>query len=135
MDIALLEESGWKTFATDGHTGLIGPFWTRGERRDREIGLIAEPRHCNAHLGTVHGGVLMTFSDVGMGLRVVDELGAPKCATTDLKIQFISAGKVGEFLVCRPEVMRSTQSMVFMRGTICVDERIVAAMNGIWRVL
>lgn len=134
MDLTTLEDAGWQRLVTDGHTGVVGPFWMRGENQTREVGLVAEARHCNSHLGTVHGGVLMTFSDVGMGLGVVDALGAPKCATADLHIQFISAAKLGDFLICKPELIRATKSMVFMRGVISVDEMIVAAMNGIWKV-
>jgi uncharacterized protein (TIGR00369 family) len=135
MDASTLEAAGWQSLSPEGHTGLIGPFWLKGKGKDRQVGLIAEARHCNNHIGSVHGGVLMTLSDVGMGLGVVDELGGLNCLTAELQIQFVATAKLGEFLVCKPELVRNAKSMLFMRGLIMVEGRIIASISGIWKAL
>lgn len=133
-DKSLIAE-GWATLTTTGFTGLIGPFWTKGKGPDRQVGLIADERHCNSHLGSVHGGVLMTFSDVGLGFGVVDELGGPCCATAQIQLQFVSSARVGDLLICKPELIRRSKELVFMRGLICVEDKVVASADGIWKVI
>ena len=45
---------------------LLGPVYCRGEGLHLQLGLRADNRHANGR-GTVHGGVLATLADVGMG--------------------------------------------------------------------
>ncbi len=129
------EAAGWQKVAPKGHSGMVGPFWTKRDNGVRLVCLKAEERHCNSHLGTVHGGVLMTFADVGLGFGVVDALGAPKCATADLQIQFLSTAKVGEVMTCEAQLMRQTKDLVFMRGVVSVQDRPIVAVSGIWKIL
>jgi acyl-coenzyme A thioesterase PaaI-like protein len=77
----------------------------------------------------------MTFADVALGFSVVKALGGPHCATAQLQLQFIAAGRTGEFITCRPEIIRRTSQLVFVRGLVGAGERIVASADGIWKVL
>lgn len=135
MDRESLKSAGWTAHEVDGFTGVVGPFWTRGSGAESEIGLIAEQRHCNNHLGIVHGGVLMTFADLGLGLGVARALGGSHCATAQLQVQFVAAASIGAFITCRPELVRRSRHLVFVRGLIGADGRIVASADGIWKVL
>lgn len=129
------EAAGWQKIAPKGHSGIVGPFWTKQSDGISVVALKAEERHCNSHLGTVHGGVLMTFADVGLGFSVVNTLGSPKCVTADLQIQFLSTAKVGEVMTCEAQVLRQTKELVFMRGTVSVHDKIIVAASGIWKIL
>jgi uncharacterized protein (TIGR00369 family) len=136
MDAELLKADGWQpTSGGRGFTATAGPYWMRGDSGTREIGFIAEARHSNQNPGIVHGGVLMTFADICLGWSATDALGHKHCVTAELKLHFVSSGKVGEFITCRAEVVRAASSLVFMRGLIRADERTVAAADGIWKVL
>ena len=59
---------GWKQFRwhEDGFPTLVGPFWSKKEGDGWAYGLLAEPRHGNAH-GIIHGGMLVTFLDQILG--------------------------------------------------------------------
>jgi acyl-coenzyme A thioesterase PaaI-like protein len=56
-------------------------------------------------------------------------------ATIELNIRFIDAVELGEFMEIAPGIARKTRSIVFMRGTVTADGRIVATADGIWKVL
>jgi uncharacterized protein (TIGR00369 family) len=135
MDAESLTAAGWQQSEAGGFTGYFGALWSRSTGDEHLVGMIVEPRHSNNHLGTVHGGVLMTLADLGLGIGVGRALGGPACVTISLQTQFVATAQIGEFLVCRPEVVRRSKSLVFVRGLICVDDRIVASSDGIWKVL
>ena len=48
---------------------LVGPLYTKGEGADRQIGLLAESKHCNSR-GIVHGGLLATLADLALGYTI-----------------------------------------------------------------
>ncbi len=134
-EASALREEGWVSFLPDAFSGQLGQIWTRGrgDPAGLEVGVLASEAITNGHLGTVHGGALMTFADVALGMAVTDLLGAPTCATVSLQVQFVAAAKVGQFVTCRPEVVRRTMHLVFMRGVVEADGRAVATADGIWK--
>ena len=135
IDPDSLQAAGWRSFQAPAFSGVVGPLWTRGAGAELVIGFIPGPEHSNNHLGTVHGGVLMTFADVAFGFGVVQALGNTNCATAQLQLHFVAAGRIGEFVTCRPEIIKRTSQLVFMRGLIVVGEKTIASADGIWKVL
>jgi uncharacterized protein (TIGR00369 family) len=135
MDAEVLKAAGWRCFDGSGFTGQAGPWWVRGAAGSREIGLLVERRHGNEHMGSLHGGALMTFADISMGYAAADALGGTRCVTAQLQVHFVAPAKVGEFVQCRPEVVRRGAQLVFMRGLAVVGERTVASFDGIWKAL
>ena len=130
-----LKAAGWVAHDIESFTGQLGTIWTQGFGAGRVVGFVVDPRHANTHLGTCHGGAIMTFADTALGFGVVDVLGDANCATAQLQLHFVSAVRVGDFVTCRPEVIRRSAQLVFVRGLICVDDKTVANADGIWKVL
>jgi acyl-coenzyme A thioesterase PaaI-like protein len=135
MDPNALEAAGWSASQPDAFSGVIGSLWSRGSGAELTLGFVAEARHSNGHLGTLHGGVMMTFADIALGCAVVAALGAPTCATAQLQLHFVAAARTGDFITCRPEIIRRTSQLIFVRGLISVGDKIVASTDGIWKVL
>jgi len=135
MDPESLRVAGWQMAEVGGFTAQLGPLWMRGEGRERVIGMIVEERHTNTHLGTVHGGVVMTFADIGLGAGVDAAIEGASSATASIQTHFISAARVGDFMTCKPEVIRRSKRLVFVRGLITVDGKTVASVDGIWKIL
>lgn len=129
-----LETEGWRCLDAAGFTGTVGPFWLLDQGEERTTGLFIEERHCNQY-GTIHGGVVTTFADIALGSGVAALLGDQRfnCVTASLQAQFISVAHVGEFISCKPEVLRRTKQMLFVRGLITVGERVIASADGIWK--
>jgi uncharacterized protein (TIGR00369 family) len=135
MDNHALADAGWAAINADGFSTAVGTLWTRGSGTELIVGFVADERHTNHHAGTVHGGALMTFADVALGFGVVKTLGGTNCATAQLQLQFIAAGRTGELITCRPEIIRRASQLVFVRGLINAGERTIASADGIWKVL
>jgi uncharacterized protein (TIGR00369 family) len=132
MDPEALKADGWRCKTGKGFDASAGPYWMRGRGAEREAGLLVEERHTNSG-GKMHGGALMTFSDIALGSGAADALGHKYCVTAQLNIQFVSGPRVGEFIVCRPEVVRRSSQLVFMRGLIATADRTIASVEGIWK--
>lgn len=135
MNPTALKADGWTSSEPGAFSGIVGSLWARGSGAEATYGFIAEARHSNGHLGTVHGGMLMTFADIALGCAVVAALGAPTCATASLQLQFVAAARAGDFITCRPEIIRRTSQLLFLRGLITVGDKTVASADGIWKVL
>jgi acyl-coenzyme A thioesterase PaaI-like protein len=83
----------------------------------------------------VQGGVLMTFADRTCGMTARYASGKQMLATVQLDTHFVEAGKIGEILVSRPRLVRSTRSLIFITTEITVDQRCIAMASGVFKIL
>ena len=129
------ENAGWKRMGrAAGFSELAGPFWSRRDGDEWRYGALAEPKHMN-NRGVVHGGLLLTLADHALGFAVWEHVGRASCATIQLDMQFLDAVRPGDFVEVDPAIVRATRSVVFVRGSLAVAGRTVAAANGIWKIL
>lgn len=131
---AKLKSDGWTIVETSGFLQLIGPLWQRVVNGTHEYALITEDKHHNRR-GLVQGGVLMTFADRTCGMTARYVSGKPTLATVQLDTHFVETGKIGEVLISRPHVVRSTRSLIFIRTEVTVDRRVLAMANGVFKIL
>jgi acyl-coenzyme A thioesterase PaaI-like protein len=131
---AKLKSDGWKIAETSGFMHLIGPLWERLVNGELEFALITDDKHHNRR-GLVQGGVLMTFADRTCGITARFVSGKPTLATVQLDTHFVEAGKIGEILISKPHVVRSTRSLIFITTEVTVDKRCIAMASGVFKVL
>ena len=131
---ATLKASGWTVVETTGFLHLIGPLWQRLVDGEHEYALVAQDKHHNRR-GLVQGGVLMTFADRTCGITARYVSGKPTLATVQMDTHFVEAGKIGETLISRPHVVRSTRSLIFITTEITVDKRCIAMASGVFKIL
>jgi acyl-coenzyme A thioesterase PaaI-like protein len=131
---AKLKSDGWKIVETTGFVHLVGPLWHRMVDGVYEYALIAEDKHHNRR-GLVQGGVLMTFADRTCGMTARFTSGKPMLATVQLDTHFVEAGKIGEILISKPHVVRSTRSLIFITTEVTVDKRCIAMASGVFKIL
>ena len=127
---------GWLPLPTVRYSAALGPAFTK--RIDGKItaALLAQEHLGNDNLGIVHGGAMMTFADMAMGIGVGHVTGRKAMfVTAQLAVQFTAAAKIGDLITCQPEVVRKTSSMVFVRGLIVAGDRVVASCDGIFKLL
>lgn len=130
-----MRDEGWRESSRDsGYSALVGPFWMRREGEGRTHAVLTAERHAN-NGGIVHGGLLLGFADHALGVTVWEAIGRRRCVTVTLDMQFIGAVVPGECVVLRPQVVRMTRSLVFVRADLSVGERPVAAAIGVWKIL
>jgi uncharacterized protein (TIGR00369 family) len=123
--------AGWERVKAHNFGELVGPIWRRG---DALFGFSASEKHGN-HINIVHGGMLATFADQSMGMTAQRATGNKPHATIELNMQYIGAVKIGEFVESHCDVVRITRSIIFIRSTLKVGDRIVASASGVWKIL
>lgn len=127
--------AGWKPrSAANGFSELVGAFWSRRDGDTWRYAALPDERHVN-NRGVVHGGMLLTFADHALGLAIWERIGRRPSATAQLNFHFVDAAQPGEFLEMDAEIVHTSRSMVFVRGTIRAEARVVAAADGIWKIL
>ncbi len=131
---ARLKSDGWTIVETTGFLHLVGPLWQRLVDGTHEYALVAQDKHHNRR-GLVQGGVLMTFADRTCGMTARYVSGRPMLATVQMDTHFVEAGKIGETLVSKPHVVRSTRSLIFITTEITVDKRCIAMASGVFKIL
>ena len=125
---------GWKTLKSKGFFAEVGPLWSRRQGDSWEYGLLVEPRHENG-VGVVHGGMLVTLLDQAVSLVAWAANDQQPCTTIHLDTHFVAPSVAGDFIVARGEVARKTSSLIFLRGTLTVNEKQVMYGQGIMKIL
>ncbi|QOG21406.1 PaaI family thioesterase [Bradyrhizobium sp. SEMIA] len=131
---ARLKSDGWTIMETTGFLHLIGPLWERKVDGHYEFALATEDKHHNRR-GMVQGGVMMTFADRTCGMTARYVSGKEYMATVQLDTHFVEAGQIGDILISRPRVVRSTRSLIFMSTEVTVDDRCIVMANGVFKIL
>ena len=108
--------------------------WERLVDGELEFALITEDKHHNRR-GLVQGGVLMTFADRTCGMTARHVSGKPTMATVQLDTHFVESGKIGEVLISKPHVVRTTRSLIFITTEVTVDKRCIAMASGVFKIL
>jgi uncharacterized protein (TIGR00369 family) len=125
---------GWEIRPAKAFATLVGPMYWPPGGGVHECGFVADHRHGNKR-GVVHGGMIATAFDIALGNLGWSTAGQHPCATVQLNVHYIGAVKLGDFAIARTEVVKATRSLVFMRGMMTVDERVVATADGVWKIL
>jgi acyl-coenzyme A thioesterase PaaI-like protein len=125
---------GWQRTPSRAFSAALGPLWMRGEAGAREVALPTGPEIANDFLRVVHGGALMTFADIALGIVAYDAIGEPRCATAQLNYHFVRGVTVGALLTCRPQLVRRTRRLIFARGLFEVEGEVVGSADGIYNV-
>lgn len=124
----------WSLHQDEGFIELIGPFWERMTDKGPTLAFRSENKHRNRR-GVVQGGVLMAYADRALGMYGRHATGGQAQATAQLDVHFVSSVQIGEVVMLEPELIRRTRSIMFLRGTLMVDTRIVAIATGVWKLL
>jgi acyl-CoA thioesterase len=96
---------------------LIGLQFTEMEKGFCRTELSITDAHLNPY-GTLHGGVVYTLADTGMGgalstLLADDE----KCSTIEIKINYLKSRRSGK-LICNTKVIHQGKSIAFLESLI-----------------
>ena len=127
--------AGWLRLPTVSFSASIGPTWVKGEAGRRTIALVANAGIVNDYGLIVHGGAMMTFADMALGMGASDALDGGHLVTVQLQYQFAGGVKLGQLITGEPELVRRTSSLVFVRGLFKADGEIVGSAEGVFKAL
>lgn len=112
----------------------VGPFYYPPTGGYARCGFLADERHANTR-GGLHGGMISAAFDLAFGNAAWEAAGERPCATIEMSMHFVSAMALGEFGIFDTEVVRATNSLIFLRTTLRVGERTVATGQGVFKIL
>ncbi|TDG13696.1 PaaI family thioesterase [Seongchinamella unica] len=112
-----------------GFTDNLAPCYRRVRDDELVFGLLVQAQHSNS-MGICHGGALMTLADIAAAswanrARAV-VAGAP---TINLSMDFMAAGRRGQWLEARCEGVTIKRLFGFSRGVIVSRRGLVARFN------
>lgn len=123
--------AGWSTWSAgaDPYETAIGPFCFRSD--GAKVRCAFQPRrdHLNGG-GAIHGGLLMSFADFSLFAIASETLASTKAVTLTCNSEFIGAGDLSAIVEAEGEVLRTTRSLVFVRGLVTQSLRPLLAFSG-----
>lgn len=131
------DHPGWSTWDVAGperFNDSLGKLLTRRDEQGRGwCRMFSAPRHSN--LGNkVHGGALMTFIDMALYAGgAMTGANVAQAVTLDCNVQFLSPGEIGTPIDAEVERLQETGRLVFLRGRVLQEERVVAAFSATLR--
>lgn len=134
VSAALLVAAGWKPASQSRFGALVGPLWEGPGENPRRFGFIVEEKHDNSQ-NRAHGGMIMSACDEGMGTAAQYSRPDHWLFTISFECHFISGAMVGSFVEVICEVVQTTKSLIFMRGTVVDGDRVIATCSGVWKVV
>lgn len=123
-------------FDADEHfLGLTGPLYVKRDDTKLVLGLRVEKRHCNI-AGICHGGMLMTFADMqlGIGARFESEHGVGFSPTVSMTADFLSPAANGAWIEGRTDLLRSTRNFLFCQCIVTANGAPVMRASGIMKL-
>jgi len=112
---------------------LIGLSFTKFENGYSQCTLDVVDKLLNPHK-VVHGGVLYSMADTGMGAALYSNLDKNElCTTIEIKIIYFKAVKSGA-LICDTKVIHKGKKIATMESEIINDEQIVAKAIGTFSI-
>lgn len=131
---AKLEAAQWKQRELPGFIGAAGPLWTRREADAWAYGLLAQGKHLNP-AGVVHGGALLTLVDHAISAVAWEASGRLPCVTLQLDTHFADGVREAQFVQARAEVVQRSASLLFMRASLTVEDRLVLSAQAIMKII
>ena len=113
---------------------LIGLQYTEMEKGFCRTELSITDGHLNPY-GTLHGGVVYSLADSGMGgalstLLEDDE----RCSTIEIKINYLTFMKSGR-LICHTKVIHKGKNIAFLESAIKnLEDKLVATATGTFNI-
>jgi len=112
---------------------LIGLKFTKLENGYSQCALEVVDKLLNPHK-VIHGGVLYSMADTGMGAAAYTNLGKNElCATIEIKINYFKAVKAGN-ITCNTKVIHQGKKIVTMDSEIFNNGQIVAKAIGTYSI-
>jgi acyl-CoA thioesterase len=112
---------------------LIGLTFTKLDKGYSQCSLNIEKKLMNPH-GFLHGGVMYSMADTGMGAALYSILEENEsCATIEIKISYFKPVNNG-VLICNTKVIHKGRNISALESEILHNEKLVAKASGTFSV-
>ena len=112
---------------------LIGLTFSKLAEGNSQCALDVDGKLLNPH-GVLHGGVISSMADTGMGGALYTRLNdGESCATAEIKIAYLRAVTSGT-LICDTKVIHRGRRIAFLESEVWNGERLVAKASGTYSI-
>lgn len=119
---------------TMGFIETTGQLMIKQLDNDAYLGLRIEAKHCNP-ANICHGGMLMTFADMQLGIGAQALTGVQKfLPTVQMSCDFVAPAQNGAWLEGRTQLIKRTRSLIFATCILTADEKTVFSCSGIMKI-
>jgi len=118
---------------TRGFGRQIGPLYERNAPEGSTLAFRVEEHHTNG-MANCHGGMLMSFADMAWG-RVISVARSHYWVTVRLTCDFLSGGKLGDWIEGRAKLMAEEDDIFTVRGRIWSGDRVIMTGVGVFKVI
>jgi uncharacterized protein (TIGR00369 family) len=134
-----MEEGLWRGWSIwtgrEPFEELVGPFYTRREvDGSYTTGFRPAERNLNSS-GNPHGGAIATFVDYSLFMFALEAVHGRPSVTVTLNIELMRAARAEKLLTGRGEVLRTTNSLVFVRGLLTSEEASIVSFSGVIKLI
>ncbi len=140
--VFLPSNEGWTLISDNRFADMIADLWIKQTGDDLSVGMFCEERHDNG-TGTIHGGMICTLADISLGKMIRlrrnrdQPPDAPGIASATIQLDVNFCGRVGrgDFVYSKAIIKSMSRSLTFAQGELCVCDRTVAIMQGVYKVI
>jgi uncharacterized protein (TIGR00369 family) len=132
--------AGWRMLPyEDDFQRVNGPYFVNQafegtEEEPARFAFRVGQHNCN-FFGTCHGGMIAASLDIAMGRSMAKVLGVEHAPTVTMTVDYMRAGKLGDWIESRVRILRKTRSMVFVDATLVGPGGVVARGNAVFKLL
>ena len=99
-----------------------------------EFKSIINENHLNA-AGITHGDYSSALIDAGAGTAAHRAAGNAPCVTISLDLKFIGASKVGDAIIGRTQILKKTNTLIFLFCELKCNNITITSGSGVWKIL
>lgn len=130
-------DSSFRHWPGDTAEDRVGPFFSRFNAQGIESRFRSSTDNANM-FGQVHGGVLMTFADYTLCMAACCDPVSGEMTplvTVNMNSEFVSSAQAGDLISGEASITRRGGSLVFVRGELRVEERIVMTCSAVLKLI
>ena len=108
----------------------VGPFYYQENEEGNISAFECKKHHLNA-MGTLHGGMIMSFIDYTLFVISLNQIKEQSFVTISCSTEFLRASINDNIIYGKGKITNQTGSMVFIKGEVFNEKETVSTFSGI----
>jgi len=106
-----------KWYETEPFEDFVGPFFYKKNKNNYISAFECKDHHLNA-MGSLHGGMIMSFIDYTMFVVCLEVIKEQSFVTVSCSTEFLNPSIDDKIIFGNGEITQETKSMIFVKGKI-----------------
>tara|TARA_Y100001954_G_scaffold190766_1_gene204984 strand:+ start:326 stop:742 length:417 start_codon:yes stop_codon:yes gene_type:complete len=120
-----------KWYETEPFEDFVGPFFYKKNENNYISAFECKDHHLNS-MGSLHGGMIMSFIDYTMFVVCLETIKQQTFVTVSCSTEFLNSSINDEIIYGDGEITQETKSMIFVKGKIFNNQnKVISTFSGI----